>query len=120
MKDNRRDFIKKSAAFAASVSVAGLGACAGTMKSDKSMPYIKDAGIKFTELMSMHPDDPQVDVIQGISRIMNRVESFDRLLTMHPGMCNGVTLCQANFATMPDLFDIPGLAEAIAKENGKS
>ena len=28
--------------------------------------------------LSLHPDDPQVDVIQGISRIMNRVESFDR------------------------------------------
>ena len=29
MKDNRRDFIKKSASLAAAVSVTGLGSCSG-------------------------------------------------------------------------------------------
>ena len=273
MKDNRRDFIKKSAAMAATVSVAGLGACTNAGASRKPRPYVKDAGIKFTELMSinsprvpfckqldvnyavsgvirmegvspwepeaikatkaawdkegikwivvegpptlgtrtklgldgrdeeisnfitfmknlkqygdvdiicynwmpviswartnreyvgrggalmlefdykemqgaplteygeiskehlwstleyfvkavmpeaekigmrmsMHADDPQVDVIQGISRIMNTVGNYERLLAMYPNRCNGATLCQANFATMPDLVDIPSL-----------
>ncbi|HOU02296.1 MAG: twin-arginine translocation signal domain-containing protein [Bacteroidales bacterium] len=273
MKDNRRGFIKKSAAAAAAVSVAGLGSCTNTVKSTKSRPYVRDAGIKFTELMSidsprvpfckmldinyavsgvirmqgvspwdpeaikatkaawekkgikwlvvegpptlgtktklglegrdeeisnfitfmknlkqygdvdiicynwmpviswartntdyvgrggalmlefdyskmqeaplteygeiskehlwdtleyfvkavmpeaekigmrlsMHADDPQVDVIQGISRIMNTVGNYERLLAMYPKRCNSVTLCQANFATMPDLVDIPSL-----------
>ena len=57
MKDNRRGFIKKSAAAAAAVSVAGLGSCTNTVKSTKSRPYVRDAGIKFTELMSI--DSPR-------------------------------------------------------------
>ncbi|MCJ7482850.1 MAG: mannonate dehydratase, partial [Thermodesulfovibrionales bacterium] len=69
------------------------------------MPEAEKIGMR----MSLHPDDPQVDVIQGISRIMNTVANYDRMLAMYPNRCNGVTLCQANFATMPDLVDIPTL-----------
>jgi mannonate dehydratase len=69
------------------------------------MPEAEKIGMR----MSLHADDPQVDVIQGISRIMNTVGNYDRLLAMYPNRCNGVTLCQANFATMPDLVDIPTL-----------
>lgn len=69
------------------------------------MPEAEKIGMR----LSMHADDPQVDVIQGISRIMNTVGNYERLLAMYPNRCNGVTLCQANFATMPDLVDIPNL-----------
>ena len=67
------------------------------------MPEAEKIGMK----MSMHADDPQVDVIQGISRIMNTVANYDRLLTMYPKKCNTVTFCQANFSTMRDLVSIP-------------
>ncbi|HLN22263.1 MAG TPA: mannonate dehydratase [Bacteroidales bacterium] len=67
------------------------------------MPEAEKIGMK----LSMHPDDPQVDVIQGISRIINTVASYDRLLAMYPKACNTVTFCQANFSTMPDLPDLP-------------
>ena len=69
------------------------------------MPEAEKIGMR----MSMHPDDPQVNVIRGISRIMNTVANYERMLAMYPERCNGVTLCQANFATMPDLVDIPAL-----------
>jgi mannonate dehydratase len=69
------------------------------------MPEAEKIGMR----MSLHPDDPQVNVIQGISRIMNTVANYDRLLAMYPNICNGVTLCQANFLTMPDVVDIPTL-----------
>ena len=67
------------------------------------MPEAEKIGMK----MSMHADDPQVDVIQGISRIMNTVSNYEHLLAMYPKRCNTVTFCQANFSTMPDLLNIP-------------
>lgn len=69
------------------------------------MPEAEKIGMR----MSLHPDDPQVDVIQGISRIMNTVSNYDRFLSMYPNRCNGVTLCQANFRGMSDCDHIPGL-----------
>jgi mannonate dehydratase len=64
--------------------------------------------------LSLHPDDPQVDSIQGISRIMNKVESFDRAMGMYPSKYNGVTMCQANFALMG--ADIPALVRRWGKD----
>ena len=64
--------------------------------------------------LSLHPDDPQVDNIQGISRIMNKVESFDRAMAMYPSKYNGVTMCQANFALMG--ADIPALVRRWGKD----
>ena len=42
MKDNRRDFIKKSTALAAAVSVTGLNACTGSNKKlkEKTVPKV--------------------------------------------------------------------------------
>jgi mannonate dehydratase len=68
------------------------------------VPEAEKIGMK----LAMHPDDPQVDSIQGISRIMNTVENFDRMLNIVPSKYNGVTLCQGNFALMEGT-DIPAL-----------
>ena len=64
--------------------------------------------------LSLHPDDPQVDNIQGISRIMNSVENFDRALAMYPSKFNGLTMCQGNFALMG--ADIPKLVRRWGKD----
>lgn len=64
--------------------------------------------------LSLHPDDPQVDSIQGIYRIMNKVESFDRAMAMYPSKYNGVTMCQANFSLMG--ADIPKLIKRWGKD----
>ena len=63
--------------------------------------------------LSLHPDDPQVDSIQGISRIMNTVESFDRMLDIVPSKFNGITMCQGNFSLMG--ADIPALVRRWGK-----
>jgi mannonate dehydratase len=63
--------------------------------------------------LSLHPDDPQVDSIQGISRIMNTVENFDRMLDIYPSKFNGVTMCQGNFSLMG--ADIPALVRRWGK-----
>lgn len=67
------------------------------------VPEAEQIGMK----LAMHPDDPQVNSIQGIPRIMNTVENFDRLLKIVPSEFNGVTMCQGNFSLMG--ADIPSL-----------
>lgn len=73
------------------------------------VPEAEKVGMK----LAMHPDDPQVDSIRGIARIMNTVDSFKRLLDIHPSPSNGITMCQGNFALMGD--DIPALIEYFGK-----
>lgn len=63
--------------------------------------------------LSLHPDDPQVDSIQGISRIMNNVKNFDRMLDIVPSKYNGITMCQGNFSLMG--ADIPALVRRWGK-----
>jgi mannonate dehydratase len=63
--------------------------------------------------LSLHPDDPQVHSIQGISRIMNTVENFDRMLKLVPSKYSGLTMCQGNFALMG--ADIPALIRRWGK-----
>jgi mannonate dehydratase len=65
--------------------------------------------------LSLHPDDPQVNSIQGISRIMNTVESFDRMLDIVPSKYNGITMCQGNFSLMG--ADIPALVRRWGKRD---
>jgi|WetSurMetagenome_2_1015567.scaffolds.fasta_scaffold03971_3 mannonate dehydratase len=64
--------------------------------------------------LSLHPDDPQVDNIQGISRIMNNVENFDRMLALYPSKFSGVTMCQGNFSLMG--ANIPALVRRWGKD----
>ncbi len=74
------------------------------------MPEADRTGMR----LSMHPDDPQVDVIQGISRIMNNVGNFEKLLAMHKTRANGITMCQGNFGLMGT--DIPSLIRKWGSE----
>lgn len=64
--------------------------------------------------LSLHPDDPQVDSIKGISRIMTSVENFDRMLNLVPSKYSGVTMCQGNFALMG--ADIPSVVRRWGKD----
>ena len=79
MKDNRRDFLKKSASLAAAVSVGGLVTGMASPKKKSSTdtkPVKKDAGMKFSFLMnSKSPRIPfakQMGVnyaVSGVDRI---------------------------------------------------
>lgn len=65
------------------------------------VPEAEKIGMK----LAMHPDDPQVDSIKGISRIMTSVENFKRMTDMVKSPSNGITMCQGNFSLMG--ADIP-------------
>ncbi len=74
-----------------------------------TVPEAEKAGVK----LAMHPDDPQIDQIEGISRIMTTVDHFRRMLDLCPSPNNGVTLCQGNFSLMG--ADIPTLVREFGK-----
>jgi len=73
------------------------------------VPEAEKIGMK----LALHPDDPQVHSIQGIPRIMNTVENFDRMLKIMPSDYNGVTMCQGNYSLMG--ADIPSLIRRWGK-----
>ena len=67
------------------------------------VPYAEKYGVR----LAMHPDDPQVDSIRGISRIMTTAGAFRRMAAIYPSPYNGLTMCQGNFSLMGE--DIPAL-----------
>ncbi len=62
------------------------------------VPVAEQANVK----LAMHPDDPPLSPIRGVSRIMRSVENYQRLLDLVPSPVNGITLCQGNFTLMTD------------------
>ena len=66
------------------------------------IPEAERYGVK----LALHPDDPPVDHMRGISRIMTSVDAFKRLLDIYPSPYNGITFCQGSFASQKDT-DIP-------------
>jgi mannonate dehydratase len=73
------------------------------------VPEAEKIGMK----LAMHPDDPQVDSLKGISRIMTTVDNFNRMLKIYPSTYNGITMCQGNFSLMG--VDIP----TVVKDFGR-
>ena len=87
-----------------------------------ALKYFLDAVIPEAEAanvrLGMHPDDPPLQEMRGMPRIMNSIDNYRRLLEIYPSRSNGITLCQGNFALMTD--DLPsvirefGARDAIA------
>lgn len=73
------------------------------------IPEAEKAGVK----LALHPDDPPVDSIRGISRIMISADAFKKLIEIVPSPSNGITLCQGTFATMGE--DIPSVIKYFGK-----
>ena len=73
------------------------------------VPEAEKIGMK----LAMHPDDPQVDSIKGIARIMTTVDNFKRMVDIVKSPSNGITMCQGNFSLMG--VDIP----TVVKDFGK-
>lgn len=75
------------------------------------VPEAEKVGMK----LAMHPDDPQVDSIKGISRIMTTVDNFKRMVDIYPSPSNGITMCQGNFSLMG--AEIPEVVKYFGKRN---
>ena len=74
------------------------------------IPEAEKIGMK----LAMHPDDPQVDSLKGIGRIMTTVDNFKKMLSIYPSPSNGITMCQGNFSLMG--ADIPTIVKDFGKD----
>ena len=76
----------------------------------KVLPAAEKAGVK----LSMHPDDPPLSPIRGVSRIMRSIDNYQRLIDMVPSPMNTITMCQGNFTLITD--DLPGVIRKFGKK----
>ncbi len=74
---------------------------------ERVVPVAERAGVK----LALHPDDPPISPIRGVSRIFTNVEAFKRAMALAPSPYNGLTFCQGSFATMG--VDIPTTIRAL-------
>jgi mannonate dehydratase len=74
------------------------------------LPVAEKANVK----LSMHPDDPPITPIKGVSRIMRTIPNYQRLIEMVPSPMNTITMCQGNFTLMTD--DLPREIKKFGKK----
>ena len=60
------------------------------------IPIAEESGVTLV----MHPDDPPLAEFQGKARIMNSLESFERLLSLVPSPRNAICFCLGTFVEM--------------------
>ena len=71
------------------------------------LPVAEKLGVR----MGMHPDDPPLESVRNMPRIMNSPQNYRRLLALSDSSSNGITFCQGNFALMNTEMnaDVPSL-----------
>lgn len=72
------------------------------------VPVAESAGVK----LALHPDDPPISPIRGVSRILRSAEALERAIRLVPSPNSGITLCQGTLATAGD--DIPAAIRRFA------
>jgi mannonate dehydratase len=66
------------------------------------VPVAEEAGVR----LALHPDDPPLSPVRGITRIIRSIDALQRALDLVPSDSNGLTFCQGNTTLMTD--DLPG------------
>ncbi|WP_241768318.1 mannonate dehydratase [Haloferax sp. ATB1] len=77
---------------------------------DEVVPVAEEAGVK----MALHPDDPPVEELRGVPRIVTSLERYERVLELHESPNHGVTFCQGNFAAMGE--DVPSAIRRLGEK----
>jgi len=75
---------------------------------ERVIPVAEEAGVK----QGLHPDDPPLSPIRGVSRIVTSPEAYDRVLGIVPSDYNAITFCQGNFKAMG--VDVPATIRRYA------
>ena len=60
------------------------------------VPAAEEAGVK----LALHPDDPPVPAIRGISRFLTSADAVERAIKLVPSPNMGITMCQGTFQAM--------------------
>ena len=74
-------------------------------------PVAEEEGIR----LGIHPDDPPVDNLGGVPRIMTSFDAFKRLIEIYPSDSNAIEFCQGTFSEMDE--DIYEMIEYFASRN---
>lgn len=77
---------------------------------EEIIPVAEKAKVK----IALHPDDPPVSPIQGISRVITSLEAVKKVLNMVPSEYSGVTLCQGSLAAAGE--NIPSVIRELGKK----
>lgn len=77
----------------------------------RNMEYFLNAVVPVAEEygvnLALHPDDPPVDRLRGIPRIITSVDALKRVTQIYPSPNNGITFCQGSIASQGKDVDIP-------------
>ena len=60
------------------------------------VPVAEQAGVR----LALHPDDPPVDSIQQIGRILTSNDAMEKAVNLVPSPNMGITMCQGSFCAM--------------------
>lgn len=60
------------------------------------VPVAEKAGVK----LAIHPDDPPVDSIQNVARILTSADAMEKACDLVPSPNMGITMCQGTFVEM--------------------
>lgn len=77
----------------------------------KIVPVAERAGVK----LALHPDDPPISPIRGVSRILTNANALQQAIDLVPSEFSGITLCQGTLATAGE--DIPQVIRHFAKQD---
>ncbi|WP_274364950.1 mannonate dehydratase [Paenibacillus thermotolerans] len=78
---------------------------------EQIVPVAEEANVK----LALHPDDPPISPIRGVSRILRNADALQRAIDLVPSPNNGITLCQGTLATAGD--HIPTVIRHFAKQD---
>ena len=114
----RSDFEERGGAKVTAFDIKDLKPTESVISEDelwKNYKYFIDAVIddaeKYEIKLALHPDDPPLPKLGGVSRIMISRENIRRaIFDVHPSDSLGITMCQANFFIMGEEL------ESVAKE----
>ncbi|WP_058303270.1 mannonate dehydratase [Gorillibacterium timonense] len=77
---------------------------------ERIVPVAEEAKVK----LALHPDDPPVTPLRGISRILRSAEGLQRAIDLVPSPYSGITFCQGTLATAGE--DIPAIIRQFGRQ----
>ena len=78
---------------------------------ERIVPVAEKARVK----LALHPDDPPITPIRGVSRILRSADALQQAIDLVPSEFSGITLCQGTLATAGE--DIPSVIRRFAKQD---
>lgn len=118
----RSDYPERGGAKVTAFNIADFKPTGATITEDalwSNYKYFLDAVLPEAEksgvCLALHPDDPPLPRLGGVSRIMISRENIRRaIFDVHPSDALGLTMCQANFFVMGE--DLSSVAEQFREK----